>query len=190
MIRGLPQRESADINDSVRSQISTWTTTTLVSFSWAIWLITVLSTLSRCDLLDYGDYEDDRDTTVNQMLVPRSHQEDATIVLNNLLKDYDKTLRPDIGGKAGGNWAAPTYEWYWGLESTWTGCLHSMENLRRKCSACFSTIWTLRLCSGPQEGSRSSVLNLGASSGSSRECNVSTFRVDEYWCAWAYKRKL
>ena len=58
--------------------------------------------MCRCDLLDYGDYEDRHDTTVNQMLVPRSHQEDATIVLNNLLKEYDKTLRPDIGGKAGG----------------------------------------------------------------------------------------
>lgn len=60
------------------------------------------STVSRCDLLDYGDYEDRHDATVNQMLVPRSHQEDATVVLNNLLKEYDKTLRPDIGGKAGG----------------------------------------------------------------------------------------
>lgn len=62
----------------------------------------VPSTVSRCDQMDYGDYEDRHDTTVNQMLVPRSHQEDATIVLNNLLKEYDKTLRPDIGGKAGG----------------------------------------------------------------------------------------
>lgn len=62
----------------------------------------VPSTVSRCDLLDYGDYEDHHDATINQRLVPRSHQEDATIVLNNLLKEYDKTLRPDIGGKAGG----------------------------------------------------------------------------------------
>uniref|UniRef100_H3DA81 Gamma-aminobutyric acid type A receptor subunit gamma3 n=1 Tax=Tetraodon nigroviridis TaxID=99883 RepID=H3DA81_TETNG len=53
----------------------------------------------RCDLLDYGDYEDHHDATINQRLVPRSHQEDATIVLNNLLKEYDKTLRPDIGVK-------------------------------------------------------------------------------------------
>lgn len=60
------------------------------------------STVFRCDLLDYGDYEDRHDSTVNQMLVPRSHQEDATIVLNNLLKEYDKTLRPDIGGKTVG----------------------------------------------------------------------------------------
>uniref|UniRef100_A0A3Q0SJX0 Gamma-aminobutyric acid type A receptor subunit gamma3 n=1 Tax=Amphilophus citrinellus TaxID=61819 RepID=A0A3Q0SJX0_AMPCI len=28
-----------------------------------------------------------------------SHQEDATLILNNLLKEYDKTLRPDIGEK-------------------------------------------------------------------------------------------
>lgn len=54
------------------------------------------------DLLEYGDDEEDlHDTTVNQMLVPRSHQEDATLILNNLLREYDKTLRPDIGGKSG-----------------------------------------------------------------------------------------
>uniref|UniRef100_A0A672YET8 Gamma-aminobutyric acid type A receptor gamma3 subunit n=1 Tax=Sphaeramia orbicularis TaxID=375764 RepID=A0A672YET8_9TELE len=52
------------------------------------------------DQLEYGDDDEDQhDTTVNQMLVPRSHQEDATLILNNLLKEYDKTLRPDIGGK-------------------------------------------------------------------------------------------
>lgn len=53
------------------------------------------------DQLEYGDEddEDQHDTTVNQMLVPRSHQEDATLILNNLLKEYDKTLRPDIGGR-------------------------------------------------------------------------------------------
>ncbi|KAK1876614.1 Gamma-aminobutyric acid receptor subunit gamma-3, partial [Dissostichus eleginoides] len=55
---------------------------------------------ARCDLLEYGDDDEDpNDTTVTQMLVPRSHQEDATLILNNLLKDYDKTLRPDIGVK-------------------------------------------------------------------------------------------
>lgn len=51
------------------------------------------------DPLDYGaDDEDPNDASVNQMLVPRSHHEDATRILNNLLKEYDKTLRPDIGG--------------------------------------------------------------------------------------------
>lgn len=74
--------------------------------------MTLLSILSRCDVLDYGDYEDGHDTTVNQMLVPRSHQEDATIVLNNLLKEYDRTLRPDIGGKAGGVRTAATWKWF------------------------------------------------------------------------------
>lgn len=49
------------------------------------------------DPRDYdGDYED---TTVNQMLAPKNHQAEATRILNNLLKDYDKTLRPDIGGE-------------------------------------------------------------------------------------------
>lgn len=53
-----------------------------------------------CDLLGYGDdYEDHHDAHVSQMLVPRTHQEDATLILNNLLKEYDKTLRPDIGGE-------------------------------------------------------------------------------------------
>lgn len=54
------------------------------------------------DLLEYGaDDEDPNDTTVNQMLVPRSHQEEATRILNSLLEEYDKTLRPDIGGEGG-----------------------------------------------------------------------------------------
>uniref|UniRef100_A0A8C7WWU2 Gamma-aminobutyric acid type A receptor subunit gamma3 n=1 Tax=Oryzias sinensis TaxID=183150 RepID=A0A8C7WWU2_9TELE len=53
-----------------------------------------------CDLLEYGDDDEDlHDSTVSQMLVPRSHQEDATLILNNLLREYDKTLRPDIGEK-------------------------------------------------------------------------------------------
>lgn len=60
--------------------------------------------LSSADLLEYGDYEDHHDTSVTQMLVPRSHQEDATLVLNNLLREYDKTLRPDIGGESGSSW--------------------------------------------------------------------------------------
>lgn len=39
------------------------------------------------------------DVTVNQMLAPRTHETDATQILNNLLKEYDKKLRPDIGGE-------------------------------------------------------------------------------------------
>lgn len=59
-----------------------------------------LTHTNSSDLREYGDDDEDhQDTTVNQMLVPRSHQEDATLILNNLLKEYDKTLRPDIGGK-------------------------------------------------------------------------------------------
>lgn len=55
---------------------------------------------SSPNLLPHGDYDEDlHDATGNQMLMPRSHQEDATLILNNLLKEYDRTLRPDIGGK-------------------------------------------------------------------------------------------
>ncbi len=39
------------------------------------------------------------DVTVNQMLAPKTHETDATQILNNLLKEYDKKLRPDIGGE-------------------------------------------------------------------------------------------
>uniref|UniRef100_A0A8C6SFQ4 Gamma-aminobutyric acid type A receptor subunit gamma3 n=1 Tax=Neogobius melanostomus TaxID=47308 RepID=A0A8C6SFQ4_9GOBI len=62
---------------------------------------TYSSSSRSCDLLEYGDEdeEDQHDTAVNQRLVPRSHQADATNILNNLLKEYDKTLRPDIGGR-------------------------------------------------------------------------------------------
>uniref|UniRef100_A0A8C6SF71 Gamma-aminobutyric acid type A receptor subunit gamma3 n=1 Tax=Neogobius melanostomus TaxID=47308 RepID=A0A8C6SF71_9GOBI len=62
---------------------------------------TYSSSSRSCDLLEYGDEdeEDQHDTAVNQRLVPRSHQADATNILNNLLKEYDKTLRPDIGVK-------------------------------------------------------------------------------------------
>lgn len=46
--------------------------------------------------------EDDEydDVTVNQMLAPKTHETDATQILNNLLKEYDKKLRPDIGGES------------------------------------------------------------------------------------------
>uniref|UniRef100_A0A8C6TBE5 Gamma-aminobutyric acid type A receptor gamma3 subunit n=1 Tax=Neogobius melanostomus TaxID=47308 RepID=A0A8C6TBE5_9GOBI len=51
----------------------------------------------NCLTLEYN--EDYEDVTVNQMLAPRSLQSDATEILNNLLKEYDKKLRPDIGVK-------------------------------------------------------------------------------------------
>lgn len=34
------------------------------------------------------------------MLAPKSQETDATEILNNLLKEYDKKLRPDIGGNS------------------------------------------------------------------------------------------
>lgn len=46
------------------------------------------------------EYEDYEDVTVNQMLAPKSQETDTTEILNNLLKEYDKKLRPDIGGKS------------------------------------------------------------------------------------------
>lgn len=50
-----------------------------------------------CRAIEYD--EEYEDVTVNQMLAPRSQETDATQILNNLLKDYDKKLRPDIGGE-------------------------------------------------------------------------------------------
>lgn len=52
---------------------------------------------SVCRAIEYD--EEYEDVTVNQMLAPRSQETDATQILNNLLKDYDKNLRPDIGGE-------------------------------------------------------------------------------------------
>lgn len=37
---------------------------------------------------------------MNQMLAPKTQETDATQILNNLLKEYDKKLRPDIGSKS------------------------------------------------------------------------------------------
>ncbi|KAM6945506.1 gamma-aminobutyric acid receptor subunit gamma-3-like [Aplochiton taeniatus] len=54
---------------------------------------------ARSDQRKYTDDYEDQDVSVNQVLVPKNHQADATQILNNLLKDYDKTLRPDIGVK-------------------------------------------------------------------------------------------
>ncbi|KAJ8407266.1 hypothetical protein AAFF_G00278400 [Aldrovandia affinis] len=46
------------------------------------------------------EYEEEyEDVTVNQMLAPKTQETDATQILNNLLKEYDKKLRPDIGVK-------------------------------------------------------------------------------------------
>lgn len=52
------------------------------------------------------------DVTVSQMLSPKKEEMDATQILNNLLKEYDKKLRPDIGGE----WTSPvpvrTSSWF------------------------------------------------------------------------------
>uniref|UniRef100_A0A3B3HYK6 Gamma-aminobutyric acid receptor subunit gamma-3 n=1 Tax=Oryzias latipes TaxID=8090 RepID=A0A3B3HYK6_ORYLA len=50
------------------------------------------------ETVEYSE-EDYDDTTVKQMLAPRSQETDTTEILNNLLKEYDKKLRPDIGVK-------------------------------------------------------------------------------------------
>ncbi|XP_014837255.1 PREDICTED: gamma-aminobutyric acid receptor subunit gamma-3 [Poecilia mexicana] len=58
----------------------------------------LLSVLFTCSLA--VQYEEDyEDVTVNQMLAPKSQETDTTEILNNLLKEYDKKLRPDIGVK-------------------------------------------------------------------------------------------
>ena len=48
------------------------------------------------------EYEEEyEDVTVKQMLAPKSHETlDTTEILNNLLREYDRKLRPDIGGKS------------------------------------------------------------------------------------------
>ncbi|CAL8345680.1 unnamed protein product, partial [Boreogadus saida] len=63
---------------------------------WAyLSLLSVFQTCTQTVVYD-EDYED---VTVNQMLAPKTHETDATEILNNLLKEYDKKLRPDIGVK-------------------------------------------------------------------------------------------
>uniref|UniRef100_A0A671VP47 Gamma-aminobutyric acid receptor subunit gamma-3 n=1 Tax=Sparus aurata TaxID=8175 RepID=A0A671VP47_SPAAU len=60
--------------------------------------VSLLSVLHTCSLTI--EYEEDyEDVTVNQMLAPKSQDTDTTEILNNLLKEYDKKLRPDIGVK-------------------------------------------------------------------------------------------
>jgi gmma-aminobutyric acid receptor subunit gamma len=47
------------------------------------------------------EYEEEyEDVTMNQKLAPKTMEADTTEILNNLLKEYDKKLRPDIGGKS------------------------------------------------------------------------------------------
>ncbi|XP_040195296.1 gamma-aminobutyric acid receptor subunit gamma-3-like [Rana temporaria] len=59
-------------------------------------LLTVFQACSR--KIDDDEYED---LTINQkwVLAPKTQDTDATLILNKLLKEYDKKLRPDIGVK-------------------------------------------------------------------------------------------
>uniref|UniRef100_A0A8C1KFI1 Gamma-aminobutyric acid receptor subunit gamma-3 n=1 Tax=Cyprinus carpio TaxID=7962 RepID=A0A8C1KFI1_CYPCA len=60
----------------------------------------VFLTRKHCENADKLASEDEYDdVTVNQMLAPKTHETDTTQILNNLLKEYDKKLRPDIGVK-------------------------------------------------------------------------------------------
>ncbi|KAF6727895.1 Gamma-aminobutyric acid receptor subunit gamma-3 [Oryzias melastigma] len=61
--------------------------------------VVLLSVLYPCSHTAEYSEEDYDDTTVKQMLAPRSQETDTTEILNNLLKEYDKKLRPDIGVK-------------------------------------------------------------------------------------------
>ncbi|CAG5861973.1 unnamed protein product [Menidia menidia] len=63
-----------------------------------VYYVLLLPFFYTCSLA--AEYEEDyEDVTVNQMLAPKSQDTDATEILNNLLKEYDKKLRPDIGVK-------------------------------------------------------------------------------------------
>ncbi|XP_018418592.1 PREDICTED: gamma-aminobutyric acid receptor subunit gamma-3 isoform X3 [Nanorana parkeri] len=59
-------------------------------------LLLVFQACSR--KIDDDEYED---LTINQkwVLAPKTQDTDATLILNKLLKEYDKKLRPDIGVK-------------------------------------------------------------------------------------------
>ena len=58
------------------------------------------SSSTSSDQLEHSEGpQDPHHGPVRQAMAPRSHQADATHILNNLLKEYDKTLRPDIGGE-------------------------------------------------------------------------------------------
>ncbi|MGH0164543.1 UNVERIFIED_CONTAM: hypothetical protein FKN15_077657 [Acipenser sinensis] len=65
----------------------------MIAISSQIYDYRLLSSRSQ-KVHDEDEYDD---VTVNQMLAPKAHETDATQILNNLLKEYDKKLRPDIG---------------------------------------------------------------------------------------------
>ncbi|KAF4078775.1 hypothetical protein AMELA_G00185430 [Ameiurus melas] len=59
--------------------------------------VVLLSVLHACSQTLASEDEEYDDVTVSQMLSPKKNEMDATQILNNLLKEYDKKLRPDIG---------------------------------------------------------------------------------------------
>ncbi|XP_075056212.1 gamma-aminobutyric acid receptor subunit gamma-3 isoform X3 [Mixophyes fleayi] len=62
-------------------------------------LFFLLSVFQACSIqIEDDEYED---LTINQkwVLAPKTQDTDATLILNKLLKEYDKKLRPDIGIK-------------------------------------------------------------------------------------------
>uniref|UniRef100_A0A8C2HYN5 Gamma-aminobutyric acid type A receptor gamma3 subunit n=1 Tax=Cyprinus carpio TaxID=7962 RepID=A0A8C2HYN5_CYPCA len=64
-------------------------------FLHATWIMMLFGNISQT-VASEDEYDD---VTVNQMLAPKTHETDTTQILNNLLKEYDKKLRPDIGVK-------------------------------------------------------------------------------------------
>ncbi|KAJ6667484.1 hypothetical protein lerEdw1_016605 [Lerista edwardsae] len=60
----------------------------------------LLSVFQACSRkVEEDDFED---STANQKWVmsPKTHDTDVTLLLNKLLREYDKKLRPDIGNFA------------------------------------------------------------------------------------------
>lgn len=73
---------------------------TTSSFFFVSFFLSFFLPLYLCSSLTIEYEEDYEDVTVNQMLAPKSQDTDTTEILNNLLKEYDKKLRPDIGGNS------------------------------------------------------------------------------------------
>lgn len=48
---------------------------------------------------DEEDEYEDGTTDQNWVLAPKTQDTDVTLILNKLLREYDKKLRPDIGSK-------------------------------------------------------------------------------------------
>lgn len=67
-----------------------------------IWLCKITSICLICYCSSRKVEEDEyEDGTTNQkwVLAPKTQDTDVTLILNKLLREYDKKLRPDIGSK-------------------------------------------------------------------------------------------